>query len=77
MSREAVAVGFDLIGLEHKSEGQFVEQSATPSDVELMVGRIGIAQAKLRYAHLKTHLAMKAALTDEQAARYVALPAYS
>jgi hypothetical protein len=54
MSREGVAVGFDLIDLEQKLEGQFVDQSATPSDVELMVGRIGIAQAKLRYAHLKT-----------------------
>ena len=45
----------------------------TDSDVGGLTAKIGILQAGIRSAHLKTHLAQSALLTPEQIAEYLTL----
>lgn len=76
MSKEAIASGAELIALETKLETLFADRTASKARVRVVIDRIGAVQANLRYVHLKSHLAMHAAMTPEQTRRYAVLRGY-
>lgn len=77
MTAEAIPLGERLIAAEAELDRQFRERTVTPASLGDATGRIGAAQAALRAAHLRYHLAMLDVLTPEQVRRYAALRGYA
>ena len=77
MKREAVALGETLITQEAALDRQFAERSVTPESLESALKEIGDTQTKLRYTHLKYHLATVKILDAHQIARYSQLRGYA
>lgn len=73
---EARALGADVVRLERELDALFAERRATAEAVERKTAEIGAAQARLRAAHLTTHVAAAALLTQAQIERYDALRGY-
>ena len=70
---EARDLGAQIVAAERALDDVFFQGRATPSLVQAAAGEIGRLRGALRAAHLNAHLAMRAALTAEQADRYYAL----
>lgn len=77
MKMETIPLGENVIAAEAALDRQFAGRSITPASLDAATRRIGEAQAKLRAAHLRYHLAMLEVLTPDQIARYSALRGYA
>lgn len=77
MKAETIPLGETLIAEETMLDRAFASRNITPASLDATTLRIGEAQAKLRAAHLRYHLAMLDVLSPEQIARYGALRGYS
>ena len=77
MKAEAMPLGEQLIAAEAALDRQFASRSVTQPSLAQGVQEIAAAQAALRAAHLKYHLAMVELLTPEQVARYGELRGYA
>jgi Spy/CpxP family protein refolding chaperone len=77
MKAETVPLGEKLIALEADLERQFAGKTITEVSLAAVMQAIGSAQAALRTAHLKYHLATAEALTSTQTQRYAELRGYS
>ena len=77
MTAEAMPIGARLIAHEKALDRLFVERTATEVAVRTAIDDIARAQAELRFTHVKFHLAMAAALTPQQSARYAELRGYA
>ena len=77
MKSEAVVLGEKLIAEEASLDRQFAAKTITGTGLADGVQAIGMAQAALRVAHLKYHLATVDVLTPEQVARYAELRGYA
>jgi Spy/CpxP family protein refolding chaperone len=76
MKAEAIPAGERLIALEAQLDDLFAQRKITPATLSAATSGIGRAQAELREAHLKYHLAMVEILTPAQIARYASLRGY-
>lgn len=77
MKAEAVALGERLIAAETDLDRQFAGKVVTEANLVEGVDAIAAAQAALRTAHLKYHLATVEVLTPDQVARYGELRGYA
>ncbi|MGB3544772.1 hypothetical protein, partial [Rubrivirga sp.] len=76
MLEEAIPLGRQLIDAERSLDAVFLSGTATTDDVERAVAIAAAAHARLRAVHLRTHLAMRDAMTDDQIAAYARLRGY-
>jgi Spy/CpxP family protein refolding chaperone len=67
MKAEAIPLGQEVVAKEARLDAAFAADGAGG---ETLVSEIAALQGRLRWVHLKTHLAMAAVLSPEQAARY-------
>jgi Spy/CpxP family protein refolding chaperone len=77
MKVETMPLGEKLIAAEDALDQQFASKAITEATLRESVQSIASAQAALRAAHLKYHLAATEVLTPEQTARYGELRGYS
>jgi len=77
MKAEAVPLGEQVIAREQALDRQFASRAITPASLTQTVDEIGAAQAQLRAAHLKYHLAMLDVLTPDQVKQYATLRGYA
>lgn len=73
---EASTLGERLIAEEAALDALFASGRADAASIETAVARAAAAEAKLRAAHLRPHLATAALLTAEQRRRYAELRGY-
>lgn len=73
---EARTLGAEVIRLEAELDRLFAQRRATVDNVQQVSAAIGAAQARVRAAHLTTHVATAALLTPEQIRRYDELRGY-
>lgn len=76
MQVEAREAGEALIGAERELDRLFATRAATAELLSAATARAGAAQARLREAHLRYHLAMETVLRPEQVERYARLRGY-
>lgn len=79
MARHKVEVkgfGAELVALERQLDGLFASRRATNAAVDEKLAQIGAAQARVRGAHLKTHIEATALMTPAQVERYAQLRGY-
>lgn len=74
---EARALGARLVEQERHLDALFRGGRATPGAVDELTARLGATQGRLRAAHLRAHVAMRAALTPDQVATYRRLRGYT
>ena len=67
---EVRALCEQLVGAERDLDSAFKDKRVKDSSVERLTAEVGVLQAGIRAAHLKTHLAQSALLTPEQIAQY-------
>lgn len=77
MKAETVPLGEKLIAQEAELDRQFAGKTITQASLTTAMQAIGNAQAALRAAHLKYHLATSDVLTPLQVQRYAELRGYS
>ena len=77
MSREAQRLGGLILKEEEGLEIEFRAARIEEADLQARVARIAALQGQLRAVHLKTHLATRAALTEQQVRHYNELRGYS
>jgi hypothetical protein len=77
MKEETIPLGEMLIAQEAALDRQFAERRITPASLDETTARIGEAQAKLRAAHLRYHLAMLDVLMPDQIGRYSEIRGYT
>ena len=77
MKAEAIPLGSALIEQERALDDAFAHRTVTLANLEAATQTIGAAQAALRAAHLKYHLATVAILTPDQVKRYNELRGYA
>jgi hypothetical protein len=73
---DARRLGERVIAIERELDALFAGRKATPDAVDRIVADWGVASARLRAEHLKTHLETTALLTPEQVERYVQARGY-
>ena len=76
MLAEAVPLGEQVLTVEGHLDALFAEGHATPEAVDRMTAHLGALRGRLRAAHLRAHVAMRAALSDEQVMEYDRLRGY-
>ncbi len=74
---KAQALGAEVVTVERHLDRLFAEGAATAEAVDQITAHLAEARGRLRAAHLRAHVAMRAALTPEQVARYAALRGYT
>lgn len=67
MKAEAIPLGREVVELESRLDSTFAADGA---GAETLVAEIAALQGRLRWVHLRTHLAMTTVMTPEQVARY-------
>ena len=77
MKAEAVKLGRRLVELERELDAAFASGKADETVVDRLTSEIGGVQGRLRAVHLKAHLRMKKALSDEQVRAYDAARGYA
>ncbi|MEM0962428.1 MAG: hypothetical protein AAGK21_07850 [Bacteroidota bacterium] len=70
MLAEAVPLGRQLVDAEQALDAVFAAGDATEADIEQAVSHAASVHARLRAVQLRTHLAMRDALTDDQLRAY-------
>lgn len=73
---EVRSLGAELVAAERQLDASFREERITEGEVEGLTAKIGLLQARIRAAHLRTHLAQTALLTPQQVAQYPVLRGY-
>lgn len=73
MLAEAVPLGERVVEAERRLDALFTSGAATDEAVEAAATYAAVLRGQLRAAHLRAHVAMRAALSAEQAARYAGL----
>ncbi len=76
MQGHAKRIGTDVISEEARLDSLFGMGAITEATLEQSVTRIAALQGELRTLHLRTHLTMRALLTDHQARVYAELRGY-
>ena len=76
MHSEAVALGERIIEREGALDALFKSGSADDSAIASTTAEIATLYGQLRAAHLRTHLATRAALTDAQRTAYERVRGY-
>jgi Spy/CpxP family protein refolding chaperone len=74
---EARALGAQVVDAERELDRAFAGRQLDEKEVDRLTARIGQLQARLRAAHLRTHLKQSALLTPAQVARYQQLRGYA
>jgi Spy/CpxP family protein refolding chaperone len=77
MHAEAIRLGERVIETEAALDRAFAERTIALADIDALTDSIGEAQASLRAAHLKYHVATLTVLTPEQAELYAELRGYT
>ena len=77
MKGETVPIGEEVIALEGALDKQFSEKTVTAQSLDTATAAIGAANARLRSAHLKYHLAMLEILDTAQGSAYAHLRGYA
>lgn len=70
MHAQAVALGSQILAFEEKLDAAFAARSVDPEQLRLLTTQISDLQGKLRRTHLQAHMAMRAALTEQQISKY-------
>ncbi|MEM7788599.1 MAG: Spy/CpxP family protein refolding chaperone [Bacteroidota bacterium] len=70
MLAEAVPLGEQILAAETHLDALFAGGGASPEAVDRVTTHLGVLRGRLRAAHLRAHVAMRAALTDEQVMEY-------
>ena len=73
MLAEAVPLGAEVLAAERHLDALFASGRATDDAVERATTHVAVLRGRLRAVHLRTHVAMRDALTEDQVARYSAL----
>lgn len=76
MSKEAKAIGLEVIEAERRLDGLFKNKTVTPQILKEATQASAEAQARLRFAHLGYHLVTVEVLSPEQVAAYNRLRGY-
>jgi hypothetical protein len=76
MSKEAKAIGLELIEAERKLDGLFKNKTVNPQNLKEATQASADAQARLQETHLRYHLDNVAVLNAEQVATYNRLRGY-
>jgi Spy/CpxP family protein refolding chaperone len=76
MRAETIPLGERVIAAEAALDRLFAARTVTPEALEAATAAAGAAQAALRAAHLRYHLAAAEVLSAEQAERYAVLRGY-
>ena len=74
---EAQDLGAQVVEMERRLDALFAGGAATPEAVDRMTTHLGALRGRLRAVHLRAHVAMRAALTPEQATAYARLRGYT
>ena len=74
---DARALGARVVELERELDALFASKAVNEASLDLVLGALGEASARLRGSHLKTHLETTALLTPLQVDRYVAVRGYA
>lgn len=74
---EARALGAQVLEAERELDRAFAQKTITEAEVARHTARIAELQARLRAAHLRTHLQQAALLTPQQVAQYQSLRGYT
>jgi Spy/CpxP family protein refolding chaperone len=77
MTREATAIGADVIRQEAALDRMFADRNASEDALRAVTADLGGRYGELRLTHLKYHLAMRDLLSPEQTARYQVLRGYA
>jgi hypothetical protein len=73
MLAAAVPLGRQLVDAERSLDAVFLSGAATAADVERAVAQAAAVHAQLRVTHLRAHLAMREALSEDQLQAYTRL----
>jgi hypothetical protein len=76
MSKEAKAIGLEVIEAERKLDGLFKNKTVNPQNLKEATHAAAEAQARLRESHLRYHLDTVAVLNAEQVVAYNRLRGY-
>jgi Spy/CpxP family protein refolding chaperone len=76
MSKEAKAIGLEVIEAERKLDGLFKNKTVNPQNLKQATQASAEAQARLRESHLRYHLDTVSVLNPEQVAAYNRLRGY-
>ena len=76
MSKEAKAIGLEVIKAERKLDGLFKNKTVTPQNLKEATQASAEAQARLRLSHLGYHLVTVEVLSPEQVTAYNRLRGY-
>ncbi|WP_052954998.1 periplasmic heavy metal sensor [Microvirga vignae] len=76
MKAETIPIGERLIAQETALDREFSRRTVTTASITTAAAAIGAAQAELRAAHLRYHLAAVGIMTPEQVRRYGELRGY-
>ena len=77
MKAETITIGEQVIAGETALDRLFAERHITQASLWETISRIGMAQAELRSAHLRYHLAVVAILSSAQITEYAILRGYA
>jgi len=76
MRNEAIGLGERIVAEEAALDRLFAEAMATPDSVEALTASIAQMTGRLRFTHLRVHLALRDLLTDAQVVAYETLRGY-
>ena len=76
MKKKAVSIGRELIDRERQLDQLFAKEAIDNNRLESNLIEIGTLQAKLRYVHMRAHVAQKNILTSHQVTLYDQLRGY-
>ncbi len=77
MKLHAIAYGEQFVEKEHKLNELFANSSIDSVKLDVLLGDLGILEAKIRFVHLNAHLEQKAWLSSEQIQLYDQLRGYN
>jgi hypothetical protein len=77
MHEDAVRLGAEILDLEQKLDRAFADKTMTNERLETLTAQIAEKQGRLRYVHLKAHLAAKDVLNQDQVSSYMKLRGYA
>ncbi|MGD2136338.1 MAG: hypothetical protein PVF27_09260 [Gemmatimonadales bacterium] len=76
MHADAVRLGREIVSAEGRLDSLFATGAIDDASLEETVAELGRFEGRLRYVHLRAHLATRAALTAHQRMRYDQLRGY-
>ena len=77
MQRDARRLAAQIVAEEEALDALFADGNATLDEIDESTASIATLRGQLRAVHLRAHVAMREALTDEQAATYDRLRGYT